>query len=410
MTRSSMRQFIGLSIIIIFIILSIIGCNTLKAIAWVNGGTAEFQNGESKVPFTRKGHTIFIKARINDSHKMYNFIFDTSALTAVSRRLANELNLKDGVEVASGDTGGKSKAVTLVKLNSINISDAKVLDCAAGILDFLDQIDAHIDGIIGSNVLKYFKITIDYKGSIITFSDDTQKTTADNDAVRIPFKLDMKSGFAPKIKCKINDEIEADGIIDTGSPAIADLPLSIMTQLKSFHDGAVLTSKGSMSGGAFGMSAKSYLLRIDKLQIEDLGLSNIPSISHSGKANNILIGAKFLSRFLVTLNYPAGEMILRPYGTNFDTNIYSYGLALNKSGNKTIVTGVWNDSPADKEGIKPGDEIITVNTKKSDELSLIDLMSILRDENNNDIEIQYINERGKSTVTLRKAALLPPLK
>jgi predicted metalloprotease with PDZ domain len=57
---------------------------------------------------------------------------------------------------------------------------------------------------------------------------------------------------------------------------------------------------------------------------------------------------------LVILDYPSGEIILKRNGIPFEKNIPSYGLSIFKQGNKTIVTGIWNNSSASRAGIQPG--------------------------------------------------------
>jgi hypothetical protein len=72
-------------------------------------------------------------------------------------------------------------------------------------------------------------------------------------------------------------------------------------------------------------------------------------------------------------------MILTPHGTPFETNIPSYGLALAKADNKTIVSGIWNNSSTFRSGIKVGDEV------------------------------EFLNNKGRQKAILQKGMLLPDL-
>jgi predicted aspartyl protease len=385
-------------------------CTAFQAMKLVNSGEVVPNTyTESVVPFTLKGHPILIKARLNSSQKEYIFIFDTGALTLIRQEVAKELGLPKGIDVEANDTGGKSKTIDLVKLDNIIVGNMEVRDCATGVTDFSEVFPPQIAGILGSNFFKHFKVTVDYRKKEVTFSREKKQTTVQNNEIRIPFESDMKMGFAPAIKCEVGSEIKATAIIDTGFPGVVALPLSIIKKTNSFKQGNVIAAKGSMSGGMFGMADEDYGLRIDELKVGELKLRNIPSTSHSLKDGHLLLGNKFLEKFLVILHYPAEEIILTPYGTPFETNIPSYGLALAKKDKKTLVSGIWEQSSAARSSLQPGDEIVKINSMEANTLSLIELMVIFLDEDIHSLDIEFSNERGRQKAILQKGMLLPVL-
>jgi len=397
--------------LVLVIVLVLPSCTTLQAIKLVNSGEVEPSNKtRSVIPFTLKGHPIFIKVRINNSEKKYNFILDTGALTIVSQQVAQELGLQNVVEVQAGGTGGKSKKINLVQLKSITVGNSGVQNIAAGVVDFSEQLGKDIDGLLGSNFFKFFQVTIDYINKELTLVQDAKTIPTQEGTIQIAFETDIKNGFAPIIRCVINGNIKATGMIDTGYPKIAGLPLSIMQELDSFMSGNVLTAKGSMGGGIFGMENESYLLRINTLEIGSSKLENIPSESHQHKSGYILLGNKYLSKYLVTIDYPARLLVLRPHkNALFETNIDSYGMSLEKKDKKFIVSGVWNKSPAYKIGIEPGDEIIKINSKDIKLLSFSELATIFLDEKTSGTDIVYIQKNIKHKARLHKEMLLPAL-
>lgn len=385
-------------------------CTAIKTIKLVNSGEAVFNNSqESVVPFTLKVHPILIKAKLNNSPKDYTFIFDTGALTMIRREVAQELGLPEGVEVKASGAGGKSKTIELIELKSIIVGNMQVIDIATGVTGFSEVFPPNIAGILGSNFFKHFKLTIDYQQNEITLSQDTRQVTLKDKEIRVPFKTDMKNGFAPMVECVVNGKIKGTGIVDTGAIFIADLPLSMMKKTNSYKEGFVLRADGSMGGGMFGKADESLALRVNEMQIGDLKLINIPSMSHSSKTGHVHLGNKFLEKFLVTLNYPSKEMILKPYEIPFETNIPSYGFGLTKKDKKTIVSGVWGNSTAAKIGMQPGDEIIKINSRETSKLSFIELIEIGLSEDINTIEVEFLNDEGRRKATLHKEMLLPAL-
>jgi len=397
---------------LLIIIICMQSCTTLQIVKRVNGGKIALNTPtKSIIPFELKGHPILIKCRLNNSTKEYKFMFDTGAITLVTPQVANELELQDAIEIELQGTGGKSAKVNLVQLKNVTVGKSTVQNVAAVIVDFEKKHGVKIDGILGSNFLKFFQVTINYQKHEITLLHSTEPLSTKNDNdIQIPFETNMRSGFAPQVECIINGDITSTGIIDTGYPGVAGIPLSLMKKMSSFKNGNFVKASGSMVGGIVGMAKESYAMRLDSLKISSLQINNIPSISHSSKNDQILLGNKFLSKFLVTIDYLLGKIILSPYKATFDTNIFTYGLNLSKKNNKTIVTGVWDNSSAFKAGICINDEIVQINSINAELLSAFDLMAIFLNENINSIKIVYIHENSKHTIDLKKEKLLPIVK
>jgi predicted aspartyl protease len=387
------------------------GCTAMQAMQLVDGGVVvPGQYAESVAPFTLEGHPILIKARLNNSQKEYSFIFDTGALTLIRQEVARELDLPKGIEVEASDTGGKSKTIELVKLDNIVVGNMKVHDCAVGVSDFSGLFAPDIAGILGSNFFKHFNIILDYRNKNITFSRKTRQRAAQDKETRIPFESKMEMGFAPVVQCEVDGGLQDQAVIDTGFPGMVALPLSMVKKTISLKEGTAISAQGSMMGGIFGQTNEDYGLRIHELTLGALKLENIPATSHSLKAGRLLLGNKFLEKFVVTLNYPVKEMILTPYGTPFETNIPSYGLALAKENHKTIVSGIWNTSSAARSGIKIGDEVVKINSLDAQALSLMELIPLFLDENINSLEIEYLQGKDRQKAILDKGPLLPVLK
>lgn len=392
------------SLLIVWILIS--GCTILKAVSVVNSGEAISPHPiETTIPFDMKAHAIIVKARVNDSNKEFNFILDTASLTVVGQKTAAELGIHGEVEVNLTDSAGKTKKVKLANLGILSVGDVKVKDSVAAIVDLSNF---GYEGIVGSTFLRYFRVTIDYRHRLLTFSKDKERVPANDGEVTIKFKPEMTHGFAPKIECTVDKSIDADAFIDTGYPGIG-LPTEIIHKLKEFKAGEVLESDGSLSSGVFGSSDKDYLLRMDSLSLGKLEFTNVPC--SSSETHEVLIGEKALSHFLVTLDYPAGEMVLKRYENDkYETNVYGWGLALKIDESRMVVKGLLKGSPAARSGIKVGDEVFTVNSKNASQLSMLDLMALSLDDNIDRVELIFSGDGGRKMVVLKKEMLLPVVK
>src|SRR4051812_48397489 len=104
----------------------------------------------------------------------YDFIFDTGAGTSLlSSQLAKEI----GVQILGSKDGqgaGGKVSVSLAKVDSFSVGDKKIADVDVGIVDLSHigkTIGANIEGDLGYNFLKHFRVTIDYEKCEIGFED-----------------------------------------------------------------------------------------------------------------------------------------------------------------------------------------------------------------------------------------------
>lgn len=392
------------------------GCTQFRALRVMNASQPIMTGAvDSIVLFSEtNAHVIIIPVRINNSEKIYHFMLDTAALTLVSRRAANDLGLPSGVEITIHDTVNGQKKIDLVNLASLRVGGFEVSDCGAGIIE-MDADENRlgmlkIDGVLGSNFLKYFKVTIDYKSKTLHLSKDTRETPSADGAFKTAFKTKMEMGYAPVVRCRVDDSIDVNGIIDTGVPYIATLPLALAEKTVSYQNGRVVKARGAIWEAAFKASGDGYLLRLETLTFGPLKLKQIPVVTLPYR--HILIGYKFLSHFIVTLNYPAGIMTLKPYdGLDFDSNIYSFGAVVRKKEDgKVIVTALWEGASAEKAGIRIGDEIVSVDGKNVKALSPMEIMNIYTDDAIKSINVVVENKEGTRAVRVDKEWLLPPLR
>ncbi len=76
-----------------------------------------------------------------------------------------------------------------------------------------------------------------------------------------------------------------------------------------------------------------------------------------------LLGNDIMRRFNITLNYPAQEMYIMPNSSFNDKFDYAYtGMSLYSYDDKIYIDDIVEKSPADKAGLKNGDELLTVDT------------------------------------------------
>jgi predicted aspartyl protease len=116
------------------------------------------------------GAALVIPVSIN-GRGPYRFVLDTGAtLTCVDSRLAEELDLRDapGV-VAFGGTIRGTGQMRVVRIDSAEVGTAKAARLNGCVVDLqpMAQAGVKIDGLLGLNFLKNYRVTIDFHSSSV---------------------------------------------------------------------------------------------------------------------------------------------------------------------------------------------------------------------------------------------------
>jgi hypothetical protein len=123
-------------------------------------------------------------------------------------------------------------------------------------------------------------------------------------------------------------------------------------------------------------------------------------ITAPGKAGNI--GGRLLRRFRVIFDYSRGRMILEPNARLSDPEEYDMsGASLAAEGQSFTlirVTRVLEPSPAAEVGLRPGDEIVSVDGEPAARLGLSRLREMFAREGR---EYDLLLKRGERTVRVR---------
>lgn len=358
------------------------------------------------IPFELRGHKIYVKIKLNEQSRSYNFILDTGAFTSIDKELAEELNLSKGTSLSTSDM--IINAYMLREDITLHLYDFVVKDFKLAALDFayFKEVDPDIDGFLGANFLRFFNIQIDYQQKQLILSLSSHKKYTNNEEYII--KLDTQNlACLPKVDCQVNHYYTAKALIDTGSPFTIIFPLSFLSKFSYSEQKKFIESKGVFVRWPWTSIEKNYIGRIDELRLGNLKLKNIPVIF--ANTEDIILGKEFLSQCITIIDYPGQQLILKPYNKfSFRDNYFTTGLQLYKNKqNRTFVEAIWRGSPADQAGIEINDEILKINSRDTKSLSLQEISKILNDNRIPRIEIVNKKSYSERTIVLKKEALLP---
>jgi predicted aspartyl protease len=279
--------------------------------------TATLSPKSAKVKFRLAGGAqplILLPTRVNGAGP-FDFILDTGAGTSLlSAELAQQLNIKI-LGTKEGQSAGGKVSVSLAKVESLALGQAKIEDVEVGVVDLghiAKTIGTRIDGDVGYNFLKHFRVTIDYESGEIRFDDPKRIENFGG-----PSKAEIPMRLASPAKPLVLVDVYANGrgpfqfAIDTGTSTTAIAP-EVAQQLGI--DGSPigpLTTGGSQVNVTAG-NLKSFQVggaRIDDLVVVVADFFAMLSQAVGAKLDGI-VGYNFLRNFRVVMDYPSEKFRL----------------------------------------------------------------------------------------------------
>jgi predicted aspartyl protease len=350
------------------------------------------------VPFELKEHCIIVKAKVNGSSRTYDFLLDTGALTFIDKEVVEELDLK---------TRGN-----MAKMDTLEMGDVSIPNIFAFTTFNTQAFRKHgitFHGIIGSNLLERFKITLDYRNQRMIISPDDETTKGNALGYRCKF-TNHPVNYAPLVNCTINGNVQMKAMVDTGQPYSIVLPLEYLDRLGARDSPYLIKSKGIMIKWPNTKTTDSSIWRLGQFEMENLKVDNLMCcFAELPRLLSVpLLGRDYLAQFLITIDYPNDEILFVPYReAQFVDNLFSFGINLARGEDNTIVVeGLWTGGPADRAGIQVGDEIVECNSMTVSSDDIFKLRQLLTNENLKDIKLIVKDKEGQHEVSLHKEMLL----
>lgn len=323
-----------------------------------------------KIPFNVNGGHLIIKIRLNDSGPL-NFIFDSGAgATLISRDVADSIGLVSGAQRKNVGVSGEHKVSLIrgVKLSTDNtkLAEINVLSTQT----FFEELDngAKVHGVIGYDVLISYVAEIDNKNNQIVLYDESgyeYKGEGDKLPIYLVQNLPITNAI---ITTYSGTEIEGQFMIDSGSRSelIISSPTVVQYDLAD-NIGKHYTIRSSI--GTSSRRTKMRYGRLAKLKLLEFEFEDIPVALSSDNKGVLsmdfidgIIGNKLLQRFNLVFDYgrsiiylEAGDSINSEYSINLT------GFTLTFQAAQPIIKNLVERSPADKAGLRNGDQIISIN-------------------------------------------------
>ena len=361
----------------------------------------------TRVPFELVSNHIYLKVKINNTPSL-SFILDTGAgANCMDLSKARELGIQTVGKVEAKGVGGSADA-SFLQVDSIGVGDLTLFDQKMASIQ-LSQLQVYdgmpIDGILGYDFLSRFTVGIDYQNQILTIWEPDSFTYSGTGET-IPITIE---GNTPQVMGKVDGEYEGTFRIDTGSRSNLDLHAPFVREHELLEKYPKYLN--APSGFGVGGASKGVIARIKSFQLGDFiiespvcgfSLAQEGAFATTKSAGNI--GGGILKRFNVIFDYTRNQMILEQ-NKNFDApDRYSMsGLLLMKDKDDIKVYDVIKDSPAEKEGIKAGDQILAIDQQPAGSYSLQQIRELLNQEEGSKItlKIKSVDKTREVQLTLK---------
>ena len=279
--------------------------------------TATRSLSSAKVKFRLAGGAqplILLPVQVN-GRGPFDFILDTGAGTSLlSSDLAKQLDVKV-IGSKEGHSAGGKVSVSLAKIDFLAVGGIKLSDVDVGIVDLATigkTIGAKIDGDLGYNFLKHFRVSIDYRNCEIRLDDPKRAESFSRSAkTEIPIRL------ASPAKPLILVDVHANGrgpfqfAIDTGTSTTAIAPeLAKQLGMESSPVGPGTTGGASVDFSAG--SLPSFQLggaKIDNMAVVVADFFTMLNAAIGAKLDGI-VGYNFLRNYKVVIDYPGETLTL----------------------------------------------------------------------------------------------------
>jgi len=259
---------------------------------------------------------ILVPTRVNDRGP-YEFILDTGAgMSLLAPRLAGELGIAAGGSREGRGAAGKVQ-VAMARIESLAIGEARGGPMPVGITPDVDRIGAavghRIDGDIGYDFLKSFRLTLDYRRRVVRLAQGGYELAGASGAAHaeVPFRLAGPAKPLVLVPAFVNGRGPHTFVLDTGASATVLSPeLAASLQIETVA-AEPMTGAGGMLQATLGRAGS---LTVGGAALQDVAVMVadflVDLAGVAGTPLDGVLGYNFLRHFRVTLDYPGGTLWL----------------------------------------------------------------------------------------------------
>jgi hypothetical protein len=310
------------------------------------GGVEEFRVADN-------GDVLLLPVSIGGEQKL--FLLDTGSEATIC-----DASIRDKLERAIPTGAGR---LFIGKLVLETLPSMQTMD-----LGKFRKVSGHdIMGILGMDALRRFVVQVDLDAGKVRFCE-----TAGRDS-GVALRLVNEPQQAPRVVAQLAGANAQEFILDTGMVGYGSGALKAEVFQSVSNNGKLRPLKMSFDESVGGKSAQ----RNGRIESLALGDFNHRDLIFAKRKENLL-GLNYLSRFVVTFDFPNRTVYLKR-STRFDASDAQdrSGLHIVREGERPVVESVDPGSPAALSGVCPEDEILQVSGRDAKRLTMFSIRKLL---------------------------------
>jgi len=323
------------------------------------------------------------------------FVFDTGSPSMMGRELADELGLEVVDRRQSRDAHG-SLVDTAIVQGDLKLGDVQFRKVPIYVAEFPRTARCLFDGVLGSELLPLCAWQIDLPNSALRCDTDLRRLPHIDSARRLELH-DFGYPHAPILDIQLARKASSKAMFDTGaSDYFVISPPDLEGAQRNGGVRSIVAGHGSLgtSAGGAAPARPQQRVQLKSLQLAGLELGRIEAPLREAAPS--LLGAALLEHYVITLDARSKAAYFDRYRPGpFVRSGFGLNLGFEPGPNVSLV---WEDSPAARAGLRPGQALDSINGKALD-ASCESMLHALRAVSEDDrIEL----ETGDAQITLER--------
>ncbi|MCW4470477.1 aspartyl protease family protein [Flavobacterium sp. MFBS3-15] len=291
--------------------------------------------------------------------KTYSFMFDTGAATIVSSDLKDELGMNTIFSNNMADGSGQVEVMRFYGIGDLQLGPVVFKDVVGTAIDmkkFEKLFCMKLDGIFGTNIMRTCHWKIDYKAKTITFSD--KRIRPEGEVTEIGFTENFSG--SPLIE-QVIGRYSFHSTMDTGYNGGFKIRDSLFFDTRKSKDIKMVRGRGKSSMTLFDSKIDyEYAAILDTIGLGGHLLKN--QFVSVAAGDSYLIGNELFEKYgTVILDWHKKKLYLGAKDIKEDKYFKTLGISPLYIGDALHVGMVWENSVAARNGVEPGDAIISIN-------------------------------------------------
>ncbi len=286
--------------------------------------------------------------------------FASTSLPAHRRQLAS----------LPGAGGEAQRVMVILDTLTVSFEEAQYIPRYTPLLHLRPILGKDVDGIIGLSFLREYLSELDYdKGTLVlhepnnyTIPTDYQPIDVEiiNNRMYVPLEVTIKEGLVIKEKFQI--DLGNGGSLDITSPTAVKYNLESNVTAKLHYRNAYGGVGGEIKGNQF--RARSVKIGNYKIDLPVIDYSEDSAGALSKKEFGGLLGNEILEQFSVLFDLKNSRVLLKAKNrkTSFHSTLTGFSYADRRDTvSGLLITGVYDNTDADKAGFQIDDVITHIN-------------------------------------------------